>query len=291
MNVMRREDKIKLVEELKVLMASHGTVGVIDMAKMPARQFLRIKNQITAGGDVRLKMARKGLLARALGGSGKPGMSELADGLSGSPALIFSNSDPFKLFSTIKKNRAKSAAKVGAVVTKDIVIPKGPTGIPPGPAISTLGKVGLKTRVEGGKIAVIDDKTVLKAGQPVTDDLAIVLGLLKIEPVEVALRMVSACENGVVYGADVLDVDVEQYLSDIGRAVQGAVNLSLNTGYITKFTAPLAISLAFWRAMSLCVAANILEKDVIGEVLAKAVAEAKALEAKVPTPAEQPAAS
>jgi len=282
--MLRREEKTKIVEEIKSLARSYRTVGILDMSKMPARQFLKIKNVLATSG-VRIKMARKGLLSRALKETGKPGMDELANRLADSPAIIFSNVDPFKLFATLKRTRATSSARVGTVVTKDVVIPKGPTQIPPGPAISTLSKVGLKTRVEGGKIAVIDEKVVLKAGQPVTDDLAAVFGMLKIEPIEVSLRMTCAWESGMIYGSDVLDVNVEQYVRDIEEAVRSAINLSLNTGYITKLTAPLAVSLAFWRAKALCVAANILEKDVIGELLAKAVAEAKALEAKVPTAA------
>ncbi|MEM7813612.1 MAG: 50S ribosomal protein L10 [Candidatus Aenigmatarchaeota archaeon] len=278
--MLRREDKAKIVEEVKSLAESHRTVGVLNMSKMPARQFLKIKNAIVAEG-VKIKMARKGLLARALKECAKPGMSELAETLGDSPALIFSNLNAFKLFALLKKTRATSAAKAGAIVTKDVVIPKGPTSIPPGPAISTLSKVGLKTRVEGGKIAIIDEKVVLKAGQAVSDELAMVLGLLKIEPIEVALRMTSALEDGTIYSQDVLDVNVEQYVHDIEQAVRAAINVSINTGYVTKLTAPLAISLAFWRAKSLCVAANILEKDAIGELLAKAVAEAKELEAKV----------
>ena len=293
--MLKREDKPKIVKELKSLIASHRTVGILDMAKMPARQFLKIKNTITKDGSIKIKMTRKGLIARALAESGKPSLEKLMEHVGNSPAMIFSNGDPFELFSTLKKNRATSSAKVGAVVNKDITIPKGSTGIPPGPAISTLGKVGLKTRVEGGKIAVIDDKIVLRAGQPVTDDLAAVFSLLKIEPVEIGIDLSAAWENEMLYGRDVLNVDVDQYLRDIELAVHAGINLSLNTGYLTKLTAPLAIQLAFWRAKSLCLAANILEKDVIGEILAKAVAEAKALEAKVPaipeTPAEQPAQS
>lgn len=284
--MLRRNDKMKLVEDIKVLIDSYRTVAVLDMAKMPARQFLKIKNAVTADGDIKIKMTRKGLLARALKESSKPGVGELVEKMKDSPALMFSNSDPFRVFATLKKNRATSAAKVGQIVNKDVSIPKGPTQIPPGPAISTLGKIGLKTRVEGGKIAVLDERVVLKAGQPVTGDLAAVFSLLKIEPVEVGIKVAAAWENGMIYGSDILDVDVEQYLRNIESAVRQAVNFSLNTGYITSLTAPLAIQLAFWRAKSLAIAANISDKEVIGEALSKAVAEAKALEAPAKT-AEQ----
>ena len=276
MFMMRREDKVKTVESLKSLIASYKTIGLLDMAKTPARQFLRIKNNITKDGSIRMKMTRKGLIARALTEAGKPGLDELISRVGNSPALIFSQYDAFKLFAVLKKNRAMSAAKAGAVVTKDVIIPKGPTQIPPGPAIGTLGKIGLKNRVEGGKIAIIEDKTVLRAGQPVTDDLAAVFSLLKIEPIEIGIGLAAAWEDGMIYGRDVLDVDVEQYMRDIENAVQGAINLSLNTGVITQLTAPMAIQLAFLRAKSLCVAGNISDKEIVGEEIAKALGEPKA---------------
>jgi len=285
----KRDEKAKIVQDIKNLAGTYRTIGVLDMSKLPARQFLKIKNVIASDGNIRIKMSRKGLLARALNESGKPGIEKLTENMSGSPAIIFSNHDPFKLFSILKKNRARTSAKIDAVVEKDVVAPKGPTQISPGPAITTLSKVGLKTRVEGGKISILDQKVILKAGQTVTSEIAAVLGLLKIEPVEIGMKMMSAWEGGTVYGYDILNVDTEQYLRDIEKAVHSATNLSLNSGYITSQTAPMAIQLAFWRAKSLCVSANILEKDVIGEILAKAVAEAKALEEKVPSPPEAPA--
>lgn len=278
--MMVRQSKIAKAQELKKLIESHRTVGVIDFSKLPGKAQLRIKNELKKH-EVHIRMARKGVIIRALTEAGK-NFAELEKHMNGSPALIFSNMDAFKLFQLIKKNKSTSSAKAGDVVKKDVTAKKGPTGIAPGPAITTLGKVGLKTRVEGGKISIADDKVIVKAGAAVTEDAAVVLGMLKLEPMEIIMNMVATWGEGTIYSREILDVDAEAYIAQIASAVQAGVNLSLNTGFITKFTAPLAIQKAFWSARALARAANILEKEMIGDVLAKAVAEAKALEEKIP---------
>ncbi len=171
-------------------------------------------------------------------------------------------------------------AKKGDVVKQDILISAGPTTLPPGPAISALSKVGLKASVQGGKIAIMSDKIILKAGETVTDDLANVFGMLKLEPMEIGLDLVAVWENGTIFGKDVLDVSTEDYIRDLENCVRKAVNLSVNTGYPTKNTINLMLTKAFSEARSLCMDADVLDKDFVDDVLAKAVRIAKALEAK-----------
>ena len=205
-------------------------------------------------------------------------LQQKLDGKKLEPALLFSNENPFKLYRILKESRTPASAKPGDIAIKDITIPQGPTPLPPGPAISTLQKVGLKASVQNGKIAVMQDKVVCRTGDAVTEDLASVLNLLKMEPMEIGLDLIVAYEDGVFYGKDVLDVDQAQYISDLQHAVHQAINLSLNTGCITSFTAPMAVQKAFMEARSLAIESNALEKDFIDAVLAKAVRELKAIE-------------
>jgi len=279
---LTRQEKPQKVKNLVDLINSHSTIGVIDMTKLPAKIMFKIRENIR---DVAtISTTRKTLITKALRESNKKDreITKLESMLSGSPAFIFSNENPFKLFSLIKKNRAKAPAKEGQVSPVNITVSKGPTGIPPGPAITTLGKVGLKTRVEGGKIAVLDDKVVVKVGDTVTADAVGVLTLLKIEPFEVGLSIVGIWEDGTIYEKDVLDVDPQEYVNQITQCVVNAVNFSVNIGYPTKLTIDMMISKAFNEAKNLAVEANLIEKDFIDEVLAKAARQAKALEERLP---------
>src|SRR3989344_4011999 len=152
--VLKKHEKELKVQELKNLIDSHSTVGILNLEKTPGAVQLNVKNALK--GVAEIKMSRKSLLSRALEMSNKNN-ENFSSKMSGSPALIVSNENPFKLFNLLKKNKTKSGAKAGQIVTIDISIPKGPTPIPPGPAISTFQKAGLKTKVEAGKISVIDE--------------------------------------------------------------------------------------------------------------------------------------
>jgi len=271
---MLKTEKPVQVKKINDLSGSHKVVGVLNMHKLPAKQLQQMRESLR--GKAVIKMTKKSLIKRGL----IEDLHAKLEGKNVEPALLFSNENPFRLYKILKDSRTPASAKPGDVATKDITIPAGPTPLPPGPAISTLQKVGLKASVQNGKIAVLFDKVVCKAGETVSEELASVLNLLKIEPMEIGLDLVIAWEGGVLYGRDVLDVDQSQYISDIQSAVQQGVNLSLNTGFITKFTSPLAIQKAFMEARTLCIEADIIEKAFIDDVLAKAVREAKALQMK-----------
>ena len=274
---MVRQEKVSEVGELKTLIEKYPVVGIISMHKLPGRQLQSIRHKINA----KIKMNKKTITLRALDLSGKKDILKLSDKLTGSTALIFSEESPFKLFRILKENRSPAAAKAGDVATRDITIQKGSTGLPPGPAISVLQKIGLKASVQGGKIAVLQDKVVCKPGEKISADVAGVLSLLKIEPLDIGLDMICAYEDGIIYDRSVLDVNVEDYIYDIQKCVSQAVNLSVNTGYPTKLTIEMMVQKAFNETKSLCIETNFVEKDFIDDVLIKAINHAKALESKV----------
>ncbi len=274
---MLKTEKPLEVREIRELASSHKVIGILNMHKLPTKQLQQIRESLR--GKATIRMSKKTVMKRSL--EGKKELHGRLDGIKMEPALLFSNENPFRLYKILKDSRTPAAAKPGDIAPKDIIIQQGPTSLPPGPAISTLQKVGLKANVQGGKIAVLQDKVVCKAGEAVSEDLASVLNLLKIEPMEIGLDLVAAYEEGVIYGKDVLDIDQSKYISNLQAAVHQAVNLSLNTGYITKFTAEIAIQKVFMEARSLAIETDTMEKDFIDDVLAKAIRQAKALEGKV----------
>ena len=245
-----KQEKLKLVEELAGMFSKYPVVGILDMYKTPASALQKIKMSLK--GKVVIKVAKKSSILFALEKANK---QNLKDYIKGYPGLIFSNEDPFKLYSMIIKENVSVPAKPGDVPKEDIEVKAGPTDLPPGPAISTLSKVKIPAKVEGGKIAVMKDVVVCKAGTPVSVDLSSVLQMLKLEPMETGLNVMALEEKDVVYTKEQLYVDEEKLLSDIQLAVQNAFNLSMN--------------------------ANIPTKQTIGFMLAKAQMEAKALEAEI----------
>ena len=278
---MVSEKKIKMLEKIKKDLAGAEVIGMLNMHKLPARQLQTIKKSLT--GKAKIIMTRKSLILLAIKAIGekKEGLGKLANNITAVPALIISKENPFKLYHFLKKNKSPASAKAGDIATKDIVVNKGPTPLQPGPAMTQLQSVGLKTGVEGGKVAIMNDMVVAKAGDTITPEMAAVFNTLGIEPMQIGLDMTDAWENGMIYGKDVLDIDEEQLYQDIISAVKAGVNLSLNAGYITSDNAPIALQKAFAEARALAIEANVLTVDVIGSVLAKAAAEMKELMDKV----------
>ncbi|KHO47544.1 MAG: large subunit ribosomal protein L10 [archaeon GW2011_AR5] len=276
---MKKEDKPKYVEQLTGMINEYSVIGVLNMHKMPARALQQMRESMR--GTTVIKSGKKGLITKALNGSKKSNINSLQEKLAGEPALLLTNENPFRLFRLIKENRTPAAAKPGDIAAKDITIPKGSTNLPPGPSISTLQKVGLKTSVQGGKIAVMADKVVCKAGEKIAQDLADVLALLKIEPMEIGLDLAYVWEDGTIYGKEVLDVSVEDYMNEVAKCVTYGVNLSVNIGYPTKLTIPLMLQKAFIETKALAVERDIVEKEFIEDILKKAQRAAKSLENKV----------
>ena len=273
---MLKSEKPKEVEKIVELLNTYKVVGILSMHKIPGRQLQKIRD--TLRGKIVIKMSRKNLLLRSLDACNKKNIATLKEHINDEPALILTNEDTFRLFKLIKKNRSPAKARVGDVVANDVMIPKGPTQISPGPAISTLQKAGLKTGVQKGKIAVMQDKFVVKAGEAVNDDVEKLFSLLNIEPMEIGLDLVGVLEDGVVYKKEVLDIDEDYYEKEIGRAAQQAINLSVNADYPTKLAIDIMIQKAFHEAKALSIDADIIEKDFIDELLRKAAREAKSLE-------------
>lgn len=271
---MLKKEKPQKVEELAEKINKYSVIGLIDIRKMPAKAFQIMRKNLK--GTAEMKVTKSIIIRKSLEKTGN--LEKLKNYVIGEQGILLSNENPFKLFKTLKDNRTPATAKVGDIPMNDVIVKKGPTSIAPGPAISTFQKAGVQTTVQEGKITIAKEVVITKAGEPVTTDAASLFALLKMEPMEIGLTLSVVLEDNIVYSKEVLDVDQDQYMADIQRAVQEMVNLSINTGYATSDSIELMISKAVAEARILCTEANILDKGFIDDVLSKAIREAKALE-------------
>jgi len=233
---MTKEEKIGEVEHLVSLIKSHPVIGIINMHKTPAKAFQRIKRALDEKAE--LKVIKK---LRILFALDKLNRKELKDKIGVQPALILTDMDPFRLYNYIRIHKSPASAKPGDIPKNDIEIKAGPTELMPGPAISTLQKVKIPAKVEGGKIAIIKDKVVCKAGEEISEDIAAALNLLKMEPMEIGLNIETVWQDGTIYTKDQLYFDLEGFLENISLASGCAISLSINTGYPTKETISLLL--------------------------------------------------
>ncbi|RLG71218.1 MAG: 50S ribosomal protein L10 [Candidatus Iainarchaeum archaeon] len=265
--------KKQQLEELKSLIDKYKVIAIANIENFPASLFADIRKKLLNKAEIKVSKMR--VIKKALE---EKNLKELSNKVQGSVAVIFTNENPFELYSFVKKNKGNAPAKEGMIAPEDIVITARDTGLPPGPALSDLKAAGLKVKIEGQSIKITEDKVLVKKGEPVSKAAANVLAKLDIKPIKIGLNIVAAYEDGIVFTKDVLDVNAEELFQEFCDAAQKAFSLALGIYYPSKQTMPLFIAKAYSNAKSLALEANILTPETAEEIVAKALAQAKALD-------------
>jgi large subunit ribosomal protein L10 len=239
----------KIAEKIK----KSNTVLIASTKGLPASQFQKIKKSLR--GKAEVVVAKKSIVVRAIASVEKGALQNLKDKVGADVCLMFSDMDTYELAGVLVDNQSASKAKAGDAMPEDIEIEAGPTELIPGPAISELGAVGLKVKVENGKLAVVTNTVIAKEGDVIDDKVASVMGKLGIEPMKVGFIPVTAydAKDDMVYTE--IKIDKEGALASLREAVEKALGFAVNVGYTVK--------------------------ETIGYFIAKAGAEEKALSAKV----------
>ena len=273
---MVSDKKKKLVQSLTEDIKGYPIVGVVNMQSLPAHQLQNMRATLKQK-NVKICMARKKLLRLALKESGVTNVDQLSEKIKGMPALLFSKDNPFALYSTIQKNKSEAPAKAGQESPNDIVVKGGATNFAPGPIISELAAVGIKTKVDGGKLAITEDVTVAKEGDTISGALADMLKRLDIKPMEVGLDLVAVWEDGIVFNAKELFIDEAEYTQNFTQAAQWAMNLAVESGILTKETTEILLQKAFKEAKAVGVEHNIMTDETKEDILAKAESHASSV--------------
>lgn len=225
---VKKKELKEIIEKIK----NHKTIMVVSVKGLPSRQFQDIKKKIRKKGTITI--SKKSLIRRAIEESKVEGIKPLENYVNECCALLYTNDDAFEISGILSRETSPQKAKAGQEAPEDIEVKAGPTSLLPGPDISALSAVGLAPKVEGGKIAVMQDKVIAKKGAIITDAVASIMAKLDIIPFEVGIEPVAAFMDGQVYGDIKIDSDalVSEMLSMYGRALPFAVEL----GYVTTET-------------------------------------------------------
>lgn len=275
-------EKKAVIKKIQDLAKKFPIIGILNMHSLPAAQLARMRGQLRQ--NVEMMMCKKSLILLALEKlkATHKNVENLEKILPDMPALIFTKDNPFAIYKAIKKNKSKAPAKAGQLAPFDLIVPAGPTSFAPGPVLSELAQLGIKAGVEGGKVAVKQDCTVCKEGQPIKLALASMLARLGIEPMEIGLDLVAIYEAGTIYPKTVLDIDETKFMSDLTTAASWAFNLAMEASYPSKDTAEPLLQKAFREAKAVALEGGVLEPELMGDLLAKAEREAMSLQSEIP---------
>lgn len=243
------EYKVKLVGDLINSMKKSKTLLIASTKGLPSSQFHDIKKKLRGKADIRV--AKKSLVIRAIEESKKSGLQELKDCIHADIALFFSEIDAFELSGLLSENQSSTKAKAGDIPNEDIHVEPGPTELVPGPAISELSGVGLKVAVENGKLAIKLPHIIAKAGEPIKENVASVMGKLGITPMKVGFEPLAAYDSkeDKVYRG--IKIDKKGVLEELKSSIARALGFAVGIKYPTKETVSYYIKKAGLEFMAL----------------------------------------
>jgi large subunit ribosomal protein L10 len=266
--------KIDEVNELVERISKSRVVGIVGMREIPASDLQQMRGELRS--QVQVKMVRNNIARRALESS-DPQIRPLADFIEDQSALIFSNGNPFKLYSMFEKAKRPMAMRAGARAPKDIVIEAGETSFSPGPMVGKLQAAGIPAAIKGGKVVINQKITLVKEGEVVSAKTADILKTMEIFPKNVGLELRAVYEGGLVFKAKDLAIDVSGLLSEMGSASAKAFNFAVEIGYATPETISAILQRAQTKARNLVAEGAIPVPGMMEIVLSKAAANAQAI--------------
>ena len=275
------EKKRNTVEKLKKELQSNPIIGLVRIDNINARIVQQVRKDLRK--EAKIIMAKNSLMRIAVSEAKKSvkGIEKINEYITGSCAFILTKTNPYKLASFMDKNKVPAPAKAGQIAPNDVVIRPMNTGIPPGPVIAELQSLGLKTRIEGGQIRIVEEAVVTKEGDRVNRTVALLLRRLNIEPFEAGLKFIIAFENGVIIPGDSLIIDYDFYEQGIKWAHASALNLAINAGIVIEQSLLPILTNVHQRAINLSVTAGFITKKSLPLILSKAANSGLSLASQV----------
>lgn len=269
-----KEKKAKqLINEIK----NYKTLAIAELSGLPSNTYERIRKVLDK--DVKFYYTNKIVIYHALSQINKNLAEKVKD--IKIPLLLATNMDPFKLASILNSNKDYIKIKAGQIASEDIVLPAGPTPFPPGPMLSQFSSIGVKTKTEGGKISILNDTTVVKKGEKVSDKIASILSSMEIRPNPAEMKIIYALQDNLIFQSELLYKPKESYYEDIRSNFIKALNLSIGAGILNKYSIIPIIKKIYIGVKFLSVNRNIVSKSTIKDLLGKAVIQAASLQQKL----------
>ena len=103
------------------------------------------------------------------------------------------------------------------------------------------------------------------------------LAKLGINPIEIGLILTGVVEDGYVFKASELDLDIEGLTSDIIMGVSATFNLACNISWFSPITLPTLISKASGESLSVAMEAGIINDKTASLLLSRVSSRALAL--------------
>ena len=258
------------VKDLVSLLKSGDTLAVIDIHGVPAGAMIGMRKDLR--GSTKIQVAKKQLMRLAWEecGFNADQLEKLFESAV-QPALLSSDSlNSFSLFTELKKTEAGRAAKPGDIAPYQIVVEKMDTGMPPGPIVGDLNSVGIPAKIMGGSVQIQKRTVVLEEGEVFEGEMGMMLSKIGINPIVTGLKLCGTIEDGTLFEPATLDIDYEQFNSDLISYAAGAFNLACNITWFTSQTMPTLVAKASGEALAVAVEAAVVNDTTAPHIIGRA---------------------
>ncbi|RLG44597.1 MAG: 50S ribosomal protein L10 [Thermoproteota archaeon] len=278
--VSKKALKAKQIERIKKLAKEYPVILFADFERVPANAFQRLRKELAP--ETKLVVVKKKLVPLAFKEVDRPGLQKLLEYVPNNLVIVFSKRSPTKIYRQLVENKINVFVKPNDIAQKDIVIPEGPTDLMPGPILTDLRALGVKTKIKGSKVWIDAEKLLVKAGERIDATIADVLHKLGIKAMEVYIRPSAAVDaDGILYLPEVLSMTSDKVEQMMKEAFQNAFKLALELGEIDKSTVGVLMQKAYAHALSLATEIGWISPETLPELLKKAYIQAKLLQEKI----------
>ncbi len=265
-----------MYQELQELPKKYNVVALSKMNKVRATQLMTLRKKFHD--QINIKIIKNKVAQRAFEKvSNISGIEDLSKELEGQCALMFTDLSPFKLNLIFSENKVFLPAKGGDIAPKNITIPAGNTGIPPGPVLSEFKEAKVQTKIDQGSIAVTKDTIAPKSGDVISQKLASLMSKLDIKPIEAGVLVNYAISEGLQFREKDLTLDVKEYLKELQLSYSSALNIAIELNYFAPETISSLLSLAYQKSLNVALKAGYVSKDTAEIILYNAQAHANGL--------------
>ncbi|MGC9148277.1 MAG: 50S ribosomal protein L10 [Sulfolobales archaeon] len=274
-------EKQKKINELVDLLSKSRAFIVLDLENLETKIYKEFKRELEEN-KYMVKAVKNKIFLKALEKAGLKGGEELSKYLTKPVAIVFSGSDNvFVLADKIFSLHAYTKIKPGEKAPYDIVVPAGPTDIPPGPMMSVFGRLKIPVQPREGKIHVIRDTVVAREGQEISSELASLLAKLDILPKVVKPKIIVGYEEGILFSEDSLKLDLLKYRATFEEAMKNALSLASEIVIPDIGVLRIVLMRAYSRAINLASEVGVISSENIMYLLLRALARASVLAQKI----------
>jgi len=248
-----KDRKEEYCDKLRELLNKYDKIMIVGADNVGSSHMQNIRASIRGKGV--LLMGKNTMIRRVIRNEYKK-FEPLLNILEGNVGLLFTDSDLSELRDIIKEQKVAAPAKAGAISPINVTIPAGDTGLEP-TQTAFLQALNIATRINKGQIAIQNDILLVQEGEKVGASQATLLQKLKIKPFSYGLILRSIFEDGHLYGAHVLDINMEVITKKLQLASTRIACVSLAIGYPTRPSVSHSLARGFKNLLSLAVATDI----------------------------------